>query len=202
MIVKESSGTNLPPIEAGLHQAVCYALIDLGTHYSEKFDKTSHQLMLMWEFPDVRLDTEKDGEKKSLPRVISKKYTMSLGERANLRKDLKSWRGRDFTPEELEGFELKQILGVNCIMQIIHNSKDGKTYGNIETILPLMKNYKTKKPENPILYFNMSEGLEIPEMPKWIVEIIKSSKEFEGIAEMNADLAKNIETAKAGDVPF
>jgi len=38
---------------------------------------------------------------KGEPMSISKNYTASLSDMATLREDLKNWRGRDFTPEEL-----------------------------------------------------------------------------------------------------
>jgi len=42
--------------------------------------------------------------------MISKRYTMSLGEQSTLRKDLESWRGKKFTPEELQGFDLNACI--------------------------------------------------------------------------------------------
>jgi hypothetical protein len=54
---------------------------------------------------------------------VSKFYTASLGEKANLRADLKNWRGRDFTDEELAGFDAKNILGKPCMLSITLNDK-------------------------------------------------------------------------------
>lgn len=201
-IVREQGESSFPVVEAGLHQAVCYALYDLGTHYSEKFDKSSRKVLIIWELPELRIDIEKDGVKQNLPRVVSKKYTLSLGEKANLRKDLSSWRGRVFTPQELEGFDLQSILGVNCMIQIIHNTKDGKTYANISNILPLLKNMPSKKPENPVVCFSLEENPILPEhTPKWIKELIMSSKELSGGVPF--DVAEDVPINMPDDsVPF
>lgn len=179
LLAREGGEGNFPLVEQGLHQAVCSGLYDLGTHHNAKFDKWSHQCLIMWELPELRITIKKDDKEVDMPRVISKKYTLSLGEKSNLRKDLQSWRGKVFTNEELEGFDLQNILGKNCMIQIIHNSKDGKTYANIGTIIPLIKGNPIKESEMKIQYFSMDDHEAIPDFtPKWIKELILSSKEY------------------------
>lgn len=43
---------------------------------------------------ELRVFSEKKGEQ---PLVIDKEYTLSMAEKSNLRKDLKLWRGKEFT---------------------------------------------------------------------------------------------------------
>lgn len=170
------SGQNFDPVPEGMHHAICYALYDLGTQYNEKYGKFAQKVLITWELPDERIEIEGEGEK---PRAISKKYTLSLHEKAILRKDLESWRGKSFTPEELVGFSLTKLLGVNCMLQVIHNKKETKIYSNITSIVPLMKNMEKKEPENRIRYFSFDEHDIIPEdTPGWIIDIIKSSEEW------------------------
>ena len=57
------------------------------------------------------------------PAAISKEFTLSLHERANLRRVLISWRGRQFTAEELGGFELANVLGANAMLNVVHNDR-------------------------------------------------------------------------------
>jgi len=180
LIATEGGGSNFEPVSEGLHQAVCYSVYDLGTHYNEKFSKSSHQILIMWELPGERIDIEKNGEKLNLPRAISKKYTLSLGEKANLRKDLQTWRGRAFSAVELKGFDLHKLLGVGCQIQIIHNKKDDKTYANITAIMPMPKGSQPLKAENPLRFYSISDhGQNIPEgTPEWVTEIIKDSDEW------------------------
>jgi hypothetical protein len=69
---------------------------------------------------------------------ISKNYTRSIGENATLRQDLTSWRNKAFTPEELEKFELENLLGVWGMISVIKTiSENGKAYTNINTITPV-----------------------------------------------------------------
>jgi hypothetical protein len=157
--------------------------------------------MIMWEIPELLIKFEKDGKEVEAPRVISKKYTLSLGEKANLRKDLQSWRGRAFTMEELEGFDLVNVLEKNCMLQIINTTKDGKTYSNISSILPLYKGMSPIEPFMKPLYFSMSEGFDIPEsLPQWIKDIIMKSEEFKNNAPISQEQDNSVPVDDS--VPF
>jgi hypothetical protein len=75
------------------------------------------------------------------PFMVSKRYTRSMHEKAILRKDLAAWRGRDFTADELKGFDLSMIIGKNCLLNLVENKSEatGKTYTNIAGITPPIK---------------------------------------------------------------
>lgn len=179
LIVKEE-GVRMPPVAEGVHPAVCYRLYDLGTHYQEKFDKRIHQCLIAWELPEERIEVDRDGTRVDLPRVISKTYTMSLHEKALLRQHLQSWRGKAFTDEELTGFDITKLLGVNCMIQVIHNKVDNKVYGNVTAILPLHKGLPKRKPKNTTGFFSLQENMDIPEdTPDWIKSIIHESEEWQ-----------------------
>ncbi len=59
------------------------------------------------------------------PFMLSKRYTLSLHEKATLRHDLESWRGQAFTPEELDGFDIEVLKGKQCRVNVIHKPKEG-----------------------------------------------------------------------------
>jgi hypothetical protein len=179
LIAKDKGSGDFTPIPEGMHHAICYGIYDLGTHFSEKFGKSAHKVLIVWELPEVRIDVEVDGKLKNLPKAISKKYTLSLNEKAVLRKDLESWRSKRFSKEELEGFDLARLLGVNCQMQVLHTEKDGKTYANVQTLVPMMGKNGVKTPENPVRLFAFNESTEIPAgTPEWIADILKDAEEF------------------------
>jgi len=201
-MVSEQGGSKFPPIEQGTHQAVCFGLVDVGTHFNQMFGKSSHEAVILWELPEERI-TIKDQD---LPRTVSKSYTLSLGEKANLYKDLVSWRGKTFSSQELEGFDLKNILGVNSMLQIIHKTKGDRTYANISAILPLYKGMTPKVAETPILYFSFADTPSIPDvMPGWIKERIMSSDEWKAMEEQSSPAARTnvpVQVDYEDDVPF
>ena len=160
-----------PQIPAGNYPAVCYSAIDLGVQYNEHFGKSAKRAMLTWEIPAETIEI--DGEEKR--RVISKEYTISLHEKSNLTKDLISWRGRAFTKEEEDGFSLFNVVGVSCLLQIVHNDKG---YANVAAVAGLVKGMPPIEPENPIVKFDIDEGLNIPDgIPDWIKDKINNSLE-------------------------
>lgn len=184
LTAKKKEGGNFDPVSQGLHHAICISLYDLGTQYMEKFGKSAHKVLLVWEIPDERIEVEKDGEKKDMPRAISKEYTLSLHEKAGLRKELESWRGRAFSEQELEGFDLTKLLGANCMVQVIHKTKgEGKTFANVANVVQLPKGMGKKSPENQLKYFSFEEHQDaIPDgTPDWIKDKIKASEEWSNI---------------------
>ena len=147
--VSDSGGGNFELVPEGVYIGRCFKIIDIGTQWIEFKGESKEQkkLLIMWELLDdtVRM---KDGK----PFAITKQYTASLSEKANLRADLEAWRGKKFTPAELESFDLKNVLGAYCQLQVVH-SEDGK-YANVNSIMA-----SKQKPEgvNPLVSFDIDE---------------------------------------------
>ncbi len=176
IISANTGGSSIAPLEAGTYPAVCYGLIDIGWQYNEAYKKSSPKLIIMWEIPGETITI--DGEEKS--RVISQTYTVSLNEKATLRKDLTSWRGKDFTDEELKQFDLKSILNVPCLLNIIHKESNGRTYANISGIMKLPKGVKVPRGMmEPVLFdLDTSDLGDIDELPEWIQKKIRESDTY------------------------
>jgi len=174
---KAKGSTNFDPVPEGLHIGVCYAVIGLGTQevmFKEK-KKLIDKVCLIWELPDVeKIDI--DGV--MLPRVISNIYTNSIHKKAILRQHLESWRGKAFTDEQLEGFNLDVLLGANCQIQVIHNHADGNTYANISTIVNVPANHKKVASENPPVVYDIGNPIPEDKIPSWLVDKIKEAQEW------------------------
>ena len=178
------TGQTFDPIPSGLHHAICYSVYDTGTHWKEfqGRGKWTSQILIVWELPQVRMEFEKDGQMLNLPKSISQEFTASLHVKANLRKMLESWRNKEFSEAELKnGFDLSKLLGVNCTLQIIHKTKEDRTFANIANILPLVDKSLKKEPENKLKHFSFdSDTWNIPEnTPDWIRAKITQSKEWQ-----------------------
>jgi hypothetical protein len=115
----------------GLHTACCVDVVNLGIVQGAYGAK--HKVRIVWQ---LELVDEEHGRRFDVARV----YTLSLHERAALRKDLESWRGRKFSELELDGFDLEKLLGVNAQVQVTHDlSDDGTLYANVSTVVPPIK---------------------------------------------------------------
>lgn len=146
MIIKDS-GEKFEQAPTGTHLARCIGLIDIGTHTSEWQGKPirRRQMIIKWELP---LELREDGQ----PFIVSEFYTMSLSEKANLRHALVSWRGREFTLAELQGFEMKNILGAVCQVTIIQK-ENGKT--KVSGVAGVPKGVEVPPQHNETLYFDL-----------------------------------------------
>jgi hypothetical protein len=200
LMAKDKPGGDFTPIPEDLHLAVCCGIWDIGTQFSERYGKSIHKVLIVWEIPRVRVEIERDGQKKSIPRTISKKYRLSLHKKADLRKDLESWRGKKFTEEELKGFDLKRLLSVPCQIQVLHNKTDDKTYANIAAITKAPDGTKLV-PENLLRFFSNEDGDPVPEgTPEWIMDLIRQSEEFRHGQTMEAE--QDVPPITDEDVPF
>lgn len=135
-VVKETGGTFTPHPE-GQYGAVCVDVQDVGWEHSEKWNNTKYKLRLVF-FAGEWIEKEYDGEKRRVPLTVSKKFTASLNEKARLRAFAKSWRGSDFTSDELAGgFDFERMYGAPALIQVGHFEYDGQTYAGIDAIMRL-----------------------------------------------------------------
>lgn len=183
MILSEKQKSDFKPIEEGTYVAVCCHLVDIGDHYSEQYDKTQHKCLINWELFDAGTVTVNEQE---VNRTISNRYTMSFSSKSTLRKDLRAWRGREFTDEELKRFDLKNILGAYCQLGIIHKTgSNGNTYSNVASIMSLPKSFPRPEQTNTTLYWDFEES-EIGDnvwqlLPEWIRNVIEESETYQFI---------------------
>lgn len=183
MIAKSEGNSNIKRLEDGVYTAVSSMLVDMGIQKSEKYGKSARKFIIVWNIENEFVEV--NGEK--LPRVMSKEYTMSLGEKSNLRKDLQAWRGKQFTPEELEGFNLLNILNKGCQLQILNTENNGKTYTNIVSIMALPKGLTVNALDKTIVFDTYDETTwnNYTQIPNWMQERIKLC---ENLSENGLDL--------------
>ena len=116
------------PAPEGLWQGVCVDIVDLGMVDSTKWGP-KHKVELRWVIDaEPPLPTGK-------PHMASRRFTNSLGKKSALRPFLEVWRGRKFTTQEIEQFDLEVLLGVNGQVQVSHNSVDSDTYANVDAVV-------------------------------------------------------------------
>lgn len=183
---KRKAVSTIPPMDGGTHMAVCVAVVDLGEQYKQfekqKQGKYAEECMFIFEIPSERVEV--DGEDK--PRWLSsRRFTVSLHERAALYQMLTSWRGKALTDAELdpqgEGFDLMQMAGVPAMLSVtIAEKDDGSKFNRIEAVTGFPKGIPAPQPENEILIFDADEPdmAVLDKLPEWIQNIIRKSTQF------------------------
>ncbi len=202
-LIATNNGTDFKPVPQGAHVGRCYRVIDLGTQTTEFQGKKrqARKVMIAWELFGEDDDGQPLQTDEGKPLSISKRYTLSLSEKASLRADLEAWRGRSFTDDELAGFDLKQLLGIYAMVNIKHDSNNGKTYANVAGLSPLPKPMRENKPipVNPNQFFDVTE----PDQKVFDTFSDKLKETIQGCAEWNkqsANAAAKKEPATVGDM--
>jgi len=131
-------------VPAGIYLARCYRIIDVGTQRTEHMGRIKYLPEVMMEFEVHGHDDNgqplinADGR----PHSIDKSFILTLSEESSLRKDLKTWRGKDFTDQELKTFQIKKFLGAWAMISVVHLESKGATCAEIASILPVPANIK------------------------------------------------------------
>jgi hypothetical protein len=184
------SGGDFAPTPAGNFVGRCFRLIDLGTQITKTGEfagKSNHKIRIEFElFGETEDGTPMtitiDG--KELPMAISKEYTLSMHEKSTLRKELGSWRGKQFADDsEAVNFDITKLVGAYAMVNIAHRTNDkGKVNANIANLSPLPSALKNAKPApvnknqifsldepNMDVFNGLSEWLQgrIAESPEW-----------------------------------
>jgi hypothetical protein len=107
-----------------------------------------------------------------------------LSEKGKLRPFLEAWRGAKFTKEELEGFDIKKILGRTCLLTLQNGtSKSGKDVTEIVAISGLPKNGTAAPAQvNANLFYSVEEHDQatFEKLPEWVRKIVDESDERKG----------------------
>lgn len=182
----------------------CVRIIDLGTQ-DETYKgaaKKVRQVMIGWELGALLMEDKR-------PFLISKIYTMSLNERANLRSDLENWRGKDLTDEEAAGFDEKVLLGKVCLLNIAYNEKKK---AKVASIMPVPKNadgtpsMQIPKQVNESVRFSLVpsefDAATFDKLTNWAKDKIRKSPEYQAVAGAQSAPATTGAPADDDAIPF
>jgi hypothetical protein len=120
---------------------------------------------------------EGEGEK---PFSVFREFTYSWGAKGNLRPFVEGFIGTKLHDDEAYNFNLEDLLGDVCLLNVVHTEKDGNTYANIQGASPLPKGMTAPELFNPkrSLDINTTPYSEIDALPEFIQNKIKSSEEY------------------------
>lgn len=195
LTVSEPESSSFTPCPAGTYPARCVLIADLGTQESDYQGETKRAAKLFVQFEICEPETRREDGKAF---CIGKRFTASLHEKAGLRKTLESWRGRPFSPDELRGFSLVNVLGKPCLLSVVQETKGDRTYSNIASIMGLPKGMSCQESSNQPIAFDLAnpDWIVFEKLPEWLQEQIAASPEFKQARE-------GVTTSDfADDIPF
>lgn len=177
-VASEKGGGDFTPAPVGTHLARCIGVVSLGTQKpSSPTFNPQFKIMLTFELPNELLPDTKE----PMAMTVNKEFSCSLSKKANLRGALESWRGRVFTQEELDGFDVVKVLGAPCMLGVIHKtSSKGGTYADVSSISALPKGMQAVPQTNPSVHYEIEMGRNdvFQKLPEWIRKKIEQCEEW------------------------
>jgi hypothetical protein len=184
IIATSTGASNYTPVPAGNYVARCFSMVHIGTAKDtfEGREKLSNKVRLTFELPtETKEFKEGEGEK---PFTVSKEFTLSMHEKAGLRKSLESWRGKGFTEEEAKAFDITKLLGKPCMLNIIHKEKQGGGVNAvISSISSMPKGLQCPDQVNPNFEFSVAEFdiQKFATLPEFLQTKIKETNEYKAM---------------------
>lgn len=123
----KSNNTNFEPCPEYTGRAVCVDCTPLKKQQSQFGERDVFKIVF-----ETTLERE-DGSRFC---AWSRHFTPTLNEKANLRKFLRGWFGRDLTKPEMDDFDTESLIGKSAQIVVVHEHKDGETYANIVACTP------------------------------------------------------------------
>jgi hypothetical protein len=175
-------------VPAGNHVARVYRIIQLGT-VPETFqgeEKQVSKIMIGFELPnETKVFKEEKGAE---PFVVSREFTFSMNEKANMRKLVEGIIGTALDEEEAATFDIAKLIGLTCLLNVVHkkSEKTGNAYALIQGASPIPKGMSVpdavNKPE--LLYYSEWNAEIYAKLPQFIQDKMKLSKEWQENAKL------------------
>ena len=157
-IMAKDSGGDFEPLAAGTYVARCVSVVDIGVHETGFGPK--EKVYIGFEIPSERIivKNEQGQEEDKGPAFIGSRYTLSISDKSILGQHLTGWRGKPFTEEERQGFDITNVLGAPCLINVIHSHKNNKTYANIQAIMRLTKGMECPAAETELVAYSPNDN--------------------------------------------
>lgn len=170
--------------------ARCISMVQIGTEDDEYQGqpKKLHRVRITWELPtETKVFKEENGEQ---PYLISKDYTLSMHAKATLRHHLESWRGKPYTDEEANAVDITKLLGVACMLNVIHvPDAKGNLKARLSSVAAMPKGVKCPPqimPQVVLCYPGPGEAYDwktYEALPEWLRTRISATPEFKAMKE-------------------
>ena len=186
-------GGNYTPAPADNHVGICVGVIVLGTIPGtyNGHPKKDKKVIISFELPHTNHVFRE--EKGAEPFVMHKEYTLSLNSKANLRKMLDGWASKNkpdgtpggkLTDEELKTFNIASLVGAPCLVNVVHEVKEGVTRANIMSIAKVPQGTVVPANRTPKKIFTIKTPFPTEvfnSLPEWMRKKIESSDEYKAL---------------------
>lgn len=156
-----------------------------------------NKVRITWELPtEMKVFNPEKGEQ---PQAISREFTLSMHEKSTLRAFLTSWRGKGFSEEEAKAFDVSKLVGVPCMLSIVHEPSKAdptRVRDKISGISTVMKGVTMPPQINPSFVFELDrfDQAKFDSMPDWLKDKVRLSQEYRAI--VSPEIQHSLEVAQ------
>lgn len=184
LVAREPEGAaDFERVPAGTYPARCFSITDLGTqtvrgYTPEDPDREVVKVILGWELVGTNRGDDR-------PHLMTQIFTNSLHKKANLRLALEAWRGAAFNESELRGFNLRKVLGVACLLGVVHTDKGDRTFADVSGVMKPPVGTEVAQLWGPTTVFDITapDWNIYTALPEWQQKMIRKAAEFTGVPE-------------------
>ena len=123
----KGNSSNFEPCPEFTGKGVCVDVTPLRKQQSQFGERDVFKIVF-------EVDADKDDGSRYC--VWSKNFTPSLNEKANFRKFLHGWFGRDLSRAEMDDFDTDCLIGKPAQLVVVQEHKENETYANIVACTP------------------------------------------------------------------
>lgn len=194
-------------VPEGNHPARIYELIEIGTVEGSWMGqpKLNYNVRIGFEFPtEKRVFSEEKGEQ---PMVISREMSLSLAEKANLRKIVEAVEGRKLTDAEAVNYDVLTIVGKPLLVTVSHTepNNEGIQYANATTFSPVIKGLNVDELHNPKRVLTYSEWNQetFDKLPDFLKDKMRETPEYKSKDKLELPTV-NVDTGEVdpSSIPF
>ncbi len=106
-----------------------------------------------------------------------------MSDNANLRKFISGMIGREIIGREAYDFDITNLIGMSCLLNIVHKNVGDTTYANIHNASPLIMGMESPVQINPsqcLMYSNFDFDI-YNKLPKFLQEKIAATPEYQSL---------------------
>lgn len=170
------------PVPKGSHVARLYQIVHIGTvsFTWQGKESTADKMRLTFELCDEK-KVFKEGEEPR-PFSISREFSYSMSPRSKLRPFIEGMLGTALHDDEAYSFDPEKLLGEACLLNVVHEEKNGTVYANIANASPVPKSMEAAVPalfnEKKLVDVETSDRADIDALPDFLRDKMYSSIEF------------------------
>jgi hypothetical protein len=167
--------------------------------------KTNYNVRISFEFPTKKFVFNE--EKGAQPFVLSREMSLSLGEKANLRKIVEAVEGHKLTEAEAVNYDVLTLVGKPLLVTVSHTepNESGIQYANATTFSALIEGLTVAPLTNPIRVLTYAEWSDetFNSLPDFLKEKIASTPEFKNrIKSVMPNTEDDGSVKNVDDIPF